>query len=302
VTTTPGEHVPRVVVIAGPNGSGKSTLTEQLRKEPAFPEHYVNADEIERSLAAIQDARERSTAAFEAAAVRREELFQQRADFAFETVFSHPDKILFLEKLRGAGYRIILHYVTTCDPLINRERVRQRVREGGHPVPEEKIAARYARCHQLFPRVIETVDEAFVFDASRRPAQLVFERVDGKIGLYPGLTPWAEAHLLRPLQERSEERTRVEADGAAAGVRLVLPDEKEGLDTGPVHARYRHYLLQVRTGDAAPDIWIRHDQALLERSLPEGAIGTITLRYQSGWATWSESTEDPQGATGSGPH
>src|SRR3954449_5899175 len=100
--TTPGERFPRVVVIAGPNGSGKSTLTEPLRKEPAFPEHYVNPDEIERSLAAIQDARERSAAAFQAAEARREALFQKRADFAFETVFSHPAKILFLEKLRGA--------------------------------------------------------------------------------------------------------------------------------------------------------------------------------------------------------
>lgn len=164
-------------------------------------------------------------------------------------------------------------------------RVCQRVREGGHSVPEAKVSLRYARCHQLFPRVIETSDEAIVYDASTLPATLVFERVDGILGGCD-LTPWAKAHLLEPLRERNEDRERAEAECAASGVSLSLPDEGSGAYVGLARGCFRHYILQSWTGDDSSECWIRHDQALLERGRPKRlAVGReFSLKYQSGWA------------------
>lgn len=284
MTTTSGSARPHVVVIAGPNGSGKSSLTADLRAFCVLPDTYINADDMARSLPETV-VTDRDRIAFRRARDEREACFERGVDFAFETVLSHPSTLLSMERWRKAGYRVTLYYVTTDDPETNLERVRRRILIGGHAVPEDKIAGRYVRCHQLFPRVVETADEAYIYDASGIPATLAFERVDGVLAPLPGLTPWAEEHLLRPLRERSADRVHVEADRAAVGARLTLPDEEAGIYAGPVRHRYRHYLLQTQEGRATPEVWVRHDLALLATDLPRLAGDpSVTLIYQSGWA------------------
>ncbi len=76
---------------------------------------------------------------------------EENRSFAFETVMSHETKLDLLAKARIAGYRNYLYFVTTGDPMLNIERVRQRVVEGGHPVEKEKVIERYARCMALLP-------------------------------------------------------------------------------------------------------------------------------------------------------
>lgn len=75
----------------------------------------------------------------------REQLLENNVSFTFETVMSSPDKVEFLQKARDKGFRTYLYFVATEDPQINISRVAHRVRVGGHPVPEEKIIARYYR-------------------------------------------------------------------------------------------------------------------------------------------------------------
>ncbi len=86
-------------------------------------------------------------------------------------------------------------------------------------------------------------------------------------------------------QERREERARAETDTAAAGARLTLPNETDGVFTGPMRVVYRHYTLQCQTGIGSPETWIRHDRALLDGDPLELREGEeVTLQYDSGWA------------------
>jgi predicted ABC-type ATPase len=64
------------------------------------------------------------------------------------------------------GYRTYLYFVATDDPAINISRVRNRVRVGGHPVPEDKIATRYHRSLDLLMEAIRQTNRAYVFDNS----------------------------------------------------------------------------------------------------------------------------------------
>jgi predicted ABC-type ATPase len=96
----------------------------------------------------------------------RQKLLEKRVSFSFETVMSSPDKVAFLEKAQGAGYRTYLYYIATEDPAINVARVKARVRLGGHDVPEEKIASRYRRSLNLLPEAIRYTNRAYVFDNS----------------------------------------------------------------------------------------------------------------------------------------
>lgn len=96
----------------------------------------------------------------------RHKLLELKVSFTFETVMSSEDKVLFLEKAKNIGYRTYLYFVTTQDPTINVSRVKNRVKLGGHDVPEEKIISRYYRSMKLLSKAIKYTDRAYIFDNS----------------------------------------------------------------------------------------------------------------------------------------
>lgn len=64
--------------------------------------------------------------------------------FIAETVFSHPSKLELVDEARMHEYTVVLHVVMIPEKLAV-QRVRYRVRAGGHDVPEDKIRQRYQR-------------------------------------------------------------------------------------------------------------------------------------------------------------
>ncbi|MHA3050695.1 zeta toxin family protein [Acinetobacter sp. ANC 4639] len=113
----------------------------------------------------------------------RKELLLLKVSFTFETVMSHKSKIDFLRDAKSAGYRTYLYFVTTEDPDINVDRVRQRVKKGGHAVDETKIRERYSRTMSMLIDAIEVSDRAFLFDNSSNKAanaSYICEVTDGE--------------------------------------------------------------------------------------------------------------------------
>lgn len=96
----------------------------------------------------------------------RQKLLEQKISFTFETVMSHQSKVDLLEQAQLAGYRTYLYFIATDDPAINISRVRNRVKQGGHAVPEGKIASRYHRSLDLLVDAIRHTNRAYVFDNS----------------------------------------------------------------------------------------------------------------------------------------
>ena len=96
----------------------------------------------------------------------RQKLLEQRISFTFETVMSHPNKVALLEQAQRAGYRTYLYFIATDDPEINISRVRNRVKLGGHSVPEDRITPRYHRSLDLLMDAIRHSNRAYVFDNS----------------------------------------------------------------------------------------------------------------------------------------
>lgn len=96
----------------------------------------------------------------------RHKLLERGTSFTFETVMSSEDKVLFLQKAQQRGFRTYLYFVATDDPIINISRVRNRVRLGGHPVPDDKVMARYGRSLGLLLEAIRHTDRTYIFDNS----------------------------------------------------------------------------------------------------------------------------------------
>lgn len=155
-------------LLAGPNGAGKSTLYRALVASGGISSQleFVNADLHEQShLQNIKDLQKRSEAARDWADSRREALLNAKVSFVSETVFSHESKLALITQARAMGFDVILYVVSVDDPQRLLARVNQRVREGGHNVPAQRILDRYPRTMANLKKAVRLADLAFVYDA-----------------------------------------------------------------------------------------------------------------------------------------
>jgi predicted ABC-type ATPase len=79
---------------------------------------------------------------------------------------SHSSKIDVLRKSKESGYRTYLYFIATEDPEINIARVKNRVANGGHFVPEDKIRERYDRSLAQLLNAIKHTNRSYIFDNS----------------------------------------------------------------------------------------------------------------------------------------
>ena len=127
-------------IIAGANGSGKSTLAEVLLREKELD--FLNADEIAKEIApdAINSV---PVSAGKEYFRRLSQFFKDEKSFAVESTLSGNNIIRIINQAKKQNYKIILVYsfLQNCTNCI--ERVKFRVQNGGHNVPEEDIIRRY---------------------------------------------------------------------------------------------------------------------------------------------------------------
>jgi predicted ABC-type ATPase len=159
---------PVFYLLVGPNGAGKSTLYKALLAAGQIPKdaEFVNADLHEAAhLQYIPDARQRSEAARQWADQRRDELLAAGKSFVSETVFSHESKLALIAQAQEKGFFVLLLVVCMDDPQRLLKRVSQRVNEGGHDVPAERILARYPRTLGNLRKAVRLADAALLHDS-----------------------------------------------------------------------------------------------------------------------------------------
>jgi predicted ABC-type ATPase len=152
-------------VIAGGNGAGKTTFHRLFLAPRGIK--LLNADVI----AAEINPESPEKAGYRAAhLISRlgEDLLTEGISFCFETVFSHESKIDFVARAKALGYEIILVYIHLDTPALNEARVFQRVTEGGHNVPPEKIRTRIPRTMRHIATALSLADEAHLLNNSSR--------------------------------------------------------------------------------------------------------------------------------------
>lgn len=166
---------PRVCVLAGPNGAGKTTLAAPLVRDRWGIETFVNADVIAQGLAGFAA----DAAAIAAGRLMLEQLdglSRERADFAFETTLASRSFLPRLAAMRAAGYEVLLVFLWLPAVELALLRVKERVRSGGHDVPEATVRRRFRRGIENFHGLYRpAVDRWWCLDGSRVPPQLVAE-------------------------------------------------------------------------------------------------------------------------------
>ncbi len=151
-------------LLAGGNGAGKSTFYQSRLTSLGIP--FINADVIAKEL--HPEAPERfSYEGAKLAEQMRLRLLQEGRSFCFETVFSHSSKIDFVARAKALGYQVILVFIHLDNSALNKARVSQRVSEGGHHVPEDKVDSRIPRLLENIKVVIPLCDHVRILDNSR---------------------------------------------------------------------------------------------------------------------------------------
>ena len=167
-------------IIAGCNGAGKTTASFTILPEILNCKEFVNADEIAKGLSPFQPEK----VSFEAGRImlkRIDELFLENENFAFETTLAtktYKDKVLNAKK---EGYFVTLLFFWLKNTELAKERVKTRVLEGGHNIPEDIIERRYLNgIINLFDIYLPIVDQVLIFDNSEGKHKLIAEKNFGE--------------------------------------------------------------------------------------------------------------------------
>ncbi|HYU68508.1 MAG TPA: AAA family ATPase [Burkholderiales bacterium] len=150
-----------VVVIGGPNGAGKSTTAPALLRQVFNLTEFINADTIAGTLSASSPER----AAIKAGRIMLQQVkgfARAGKDFAFETTLASRSFAPWLVQLRKQAYLVHLVYLWLPSPELAVKRVAERVKLGGHGIPEEVIRRRYERSLHNFFRLYRPIADSWL--------------------------------------------------------------------------------------------------------------------------------------------
>ena len=167
--------MPNLYVISGCNGAGKTTASYTVLPEILDCEEFINADEIARGLSPFNPDK----AAIEAGRImlsKIDEFIKNSLDFAFETTLSTKSYLHTIKEGKENGYEVTLLFFWLDSVELAIERVKTRVAEGGHGIPEKVIRRRYySGIKNLFDLYIPVCDYWMITNNSNPNLELIAE-------------------------------------------------------------------------------------------------------------------------------
>lgn len=86
-----------------------------------------------------------------------------------------------MEIAKENNFKTRLNYIGVDDPDINIERVKARVKAGGHFIDEETIRKRYYISHENLINAIFINDETLIYDNSETKPNLILQIANKKV-------------------------------------------------------------------------------------------------------------------------
>lgn len=133
----------QIFVIAGPNGAGKTSFAMRHLRSEVPGLHFVNADLIAAGLSPLDLGTGVEAAASRLMLAEINRLAAQGRSFAFETTLAGRGYLRRIDQWRRDGYRVVLVFLSLGSPEDAVRRVAERVKQGGHQVPEYVVRRRF---------------------------------------------------------------------------------------------------------------------------------------------------------------
>ena len=163
--------IKEIVIIAGANGVGKTTFARAFLRE--YDYEFLNADEIAKSLSAENPAQKKISAGrlfFQ----KFHETVENDKSLLIESTLAgrYPEK--FLKGLKDENYQITIVFLFADSPEILIERIAERVKKGGHFVPDEDVRRRFVRGKRNFWEIYKNLsDQWFLYYNTEDNFQLI---------------------------------------------------------------------------------------------------------------------------------
>ena len=159
--------------LVGRNGAGKTTFTKEFLPQFAKCSNFVNADLIAAGLSPFSP----STIRIKAGKLLLAEIdnfISQQVDFAFETTLAGKTYVNLIREAKSKGYLVHIFFLWIPNGHLAKERIKQRVKEGGHSVPDEDVERRLDRSLKNFFNLYRPLANAWdIFDNSDVEPRLV---------------------------------------------------------------------------------------------------------------------------------
>ena len=172
---------PNLYIIAGPNGAGKTTFARKFLPDYVKCLEFVNVDLIANGISPFDPER----AALRAGRIMLEQihsLAERGVDFGFETTLSGKTYVKLLQGMKKRRYLMHIFFLWVSDVELALERIRLRVRNGGHHIPEVIVRRRFGRSLPNFLRVYKPLADSWtIFDNSGDVPKTIAIEESGKI-------------------------------------------------------------------------------------------------------------------------
>ncbi len=132
----------RALIIAGPNGAGKTTFAREFLPKEINDSIFINADMIAAGLSPFS-LEPTGVKAGKLMLKTLEERIANHDDFAIETTLSGLGYARMIPEWQSRGYTVELVFLRLPNVEMAISRVKQRVAQGGHNIPEATIHRRY---------------------------------------------------------------------------------------------------------------------------------------------------------------
>jgi len=132
----------KIIIIVGPNGAGKTTFARAFLPHEAHTLRFINADLIAAGLSPFAPEQ----AAIKAGRLMLQEMTASVArdeNFAFETTLSGLGWLRHIQDWRERGFHVMVYFLALNSVEVAIARVAERVRQGGHDIPQEVIRRRF---------------------------------------------------------------------------------------------------------------------------------------------------------------
>ena len=177
-------------LFAGVNGVGKTTLFNAINGDMKKSVR-INSDEIVREIGKWNSEIDQVKAAKIAIGLRNE-CMEKGNSFNEETTLTGKIILKLIDKVREKNYKLHLFYVGVGSPDISKERIKKRVADGGHHIPDEVVDKRYKESLKNFEKILKKFDNVVVYDNSMRFRTLL-RIIDKKvIKIADDLPEWME--------------------------------------------------------------------------------------------------------------
>lgn len=177
------------ILFAGVNGAGKTTFYQTYPGMMEMPR--VNVDEIVRGFGKWNNQKNVVEAGV-IAARRIQEYFKKGLSFNQETTLCGKSILRNISRAKEQGYQVILYYVGLDSAETAKERVAQRVLNGGHGIPDSDIERRYHESLQNLKKVLPECDRAEIFDNTEKFRQIAIFRKGKCVAVSESIPQWYE--------------------------------------------------------------------------------------------------------------